>query len=92
MAALSDPRAFLSGQEKRAQQMKAMGIEETDINTKDVVSSDGSGAAKAKGEEEKKKGDSFFFFARNIQLVIQFVFTIQICQLIFDAFVIDQTS
>lgn len=34
MAALSDPRAFLSAQEKRAQQMKAMGIEETDI--KDV--------------------------------------------------------
>ncbi|EEB13261.1 1-phosphatidylinositol-4,5-bisphosphate phosphodiesterase, putative [Pediculus humanus corporis] len=31
MAALSDPRAFMSAQEKRAQQMKAMGIEETDI-------------------------------------------------------------
>lgn len=31
MDALSDPRAFLSAQEKRAQQMKAMGIEESDI-------------------------------------------------------------
>lgn len=33
MDALSDPRAFLSAQEKRAQQMKAMGIEESDIAT-----------------------------------------------------------
>lgn len=31
MNALSDPRAFLSAQEKRIAQMKAMGIEETDI-------------------------------------------------------------
>lgn len=31
MDALSDPRAFLSAQEKRIAQMKAMGIEETDI-------------------------------------------------------------
>lgn len=64
MAALSDPRAFLSAQEKRAQQMKAMGIEETDI--KDVpggTSSSGGNAgnaapakkgSKTKKEEEKK--------------------------------------
>ncbi len=70
MAALSDPRAFLSAQEKRAQQMKAMGIEETDI--KDVgnaagasgnggVASGGTGGAatakkgsKSKKDEEKK--------------------------------------
>ncbi|KAK7603889.1 hypothetical protein V9T40_004162 [Parthenolecanium corni] len=63
MAALSDPRAFLSAQEKRAQQMKAMGIEETDI--KDILggggaaaSAGGAGAAKkgskSKKEEEKK--------------------------------------
>jgi len=31
MDALSDPKAFLSAQEKRTQQMKAMGIEESDI-------------------------------------------------------------
>ncbi|XP_017490705.1 PREDICTED: 1-phosphatidylinositol 4,5-bisphosphate phosphodiesterase-like, partial [Rhagoletis zephyria] len=31
MDALSDPRAFISAQEKRIDQMKAMGIEETDI-------------------------------------------------------------
>ncbi|CAH0387583.1 unnamed protein product [Bemisia tabaci] len=63
MAALSDPRAFLSAQEKRAQQMKAMGIEETDINTKDIVAGGGDGAAagggkkgsKNKKNEEKKK-------------------------------------
>lgn len=36
MDALSDPRAFLSAQEKRAQQMKAMGIEESDINSTNV--------------------------------------------------------
>ncbi|KAI5699465.1 hypothetical protein M8J75_003445 [Diaphorina citri] len=44
MAALSDPRAFLSAQEKRAQQMKAMGIEEADISTKDVVEGKSGGA------------------------------------------------
>lgn len=57
MAALSDPRAFLSGQEKRAQQMKAMGIEETDI--KDVPGGGGAaasagGAGGAKKDDEKK--------------------------------------
>ena len=31
MDALCDPRAFMSAQEKRAEQMKAMGIEEGDI-------------------------------------------------------------
>lgn len=65
MAALSDPRAFLSAQEKRAQQMKAMGIEETDINTKDLQIDDASGkkgskTAKAKPEEEKKVEDLKF--------------------------------
>lgn len=65
MAALSDPRAFLSAQEKRTAQMQAMGIEETDINTKDLVlgggakkgsksGAKGGGAAKA---EEKKEGE-----------------------------------
>ncbi|XP_067011933.2 1-phosphatidylinositol 4,5-bisphosphate phosphodiesterase [Anabrus simplex] len=70
MAALSDPRAFLSAQEKRAQQMKAMGIEETDINTKDLQLGTGdnkkagsksakSGAAGAKADEEKKEDLKF---------------------------------
>uniref|UniRef100_A0A1B6DJU1 1-phosphatidylinositol 4,5-bisphosphate phosphodiesterase n=2 Tax=Clastoptera arizonana TaxID=38151 RepID=A0A1B6DJU1_9HEMI len=61
MAALSDPRAFLSAQEKRTEQMKAMGIEETDINTKDLqlgsettTHKKGSKTAKSKPEEEKK--------------------------------------
>uniref|UniRef100_A0A0A9ZBZ6 Phosphoinositide phospholipase C n=1 Tax=Lygus hesperus TaxID=30085 RepID=A0A0A9ZBZ6_LYGHE len=57
MAALSDPRAFLSGQEKRAAQMKAMGIEETDVNTKDVVSGEGG---KKGGKEEEKKDELVF--------------------------------
>lgn len=60
MAALSDPRAFMSAQEKRAQQMKAMGIEETDINTKDIKEGDSGGAgggkkgSKTEKKEEKK--------------------------------------
>ena len=44
MDALCDPRAFLSAQEKRAEQLKALGIEETDIS-KDVIQSKGTGAA-----------------------------------------------
>ncbi len=39
MDALSDPRAFLSAQEKRAEQMKALGIQENDIDTSNVVTS-----------------------------------------------------
>lgn len=60
MAALSDPRAFLSAQEKRTQQMKAMGIEETDINTQGLATSSGDGAKKATKEEEKKAEDLQF--------------------------------
>lgn len=47
MDALSDPRAFLSAQEKREQQMKAMGIEASDIDTKALKG--GKGGAKAGG-------------------------------------------
>ena len=56
MDALSDPRAFLSGQEKRAEQMKAMGIEEADIQAVKDSGSDNAKAAKdgAKKEEPKK--------------------------------------
>ncbi|XP_042870429.1 1-phosphatidylinositol 4,5-bisphosphate phosphodiesterase-like isoform X3 [Penaeus japonicus] len=64
MDALSDPRAFLSAQEKREQQMKAMGIEASDIDTKALKGGKGgakpaggagkpaAGAAGAKKEEE----------------------------------------
>lgn len=45
MDALSDPRAFLSAQEKREQQMAAMGIEAADINTKDLKGGKSGGAA-----------------------------------------------
>ena len=37
MDALSDPRGYLSNQEKRAEQLKAMGIEESDISTEGVI-------------------------------------------------------
>lgn len=51
MDALSDPRAFLSAQEKRMAQMKAMGIEETDIQPAAAL-------VTKKQEEEKKAEDS----------------------------------
>ncbi|BET01285.1 phospholipase C [Nesidiocoris tenuis] len=57
MAALSDPRAFLSGQEKRAAQMKSMGIEETDANAKDGAGGDSG----AKGSKEPEKKDEIIF-------------------------------
>ncbi|XP_047099510.1 1-phosphatidylinositol 4,5-bisphosphate phosphodiesterase isoform X3 [Schistocerca piceifrons] len=58
MAALSDPRAFLSAQEKRAQQMKAMGIEETDISTQGIVGgeSGGGGGGGGGGKKPSKSG------------------------------------
>lgn len=52
MDALSDPRAFLSAQEKRMAQMKAMGIEETDIQTANIAIMD------KKREDEKKAEES----------------------------------
>ena len=66
MDALCDPRAFLSAQEKRAEQLKALGIEENDISG-DVIESkggdkkggDGKGGdakAGAGGKKEEKKG------------------------------------
>ena len=37
MDALSDPRAYLSAQEKRAEQLLKVGIEGSDINEKDII-------------------------------------------------------
>ncbi|XP_047485673.1 1-phosphatidylinositol 4,5-bisphosphate phosphodiesterase-like [Penaeus chinensis] len=54
MDALSDPRAFLSAQEKREQQMKAMGIEASDIDTKALKG--GKGGAKPGGAGGKPAG------------------------------------
>lgn len=57
MAALSDPRAFLSAQEKRNDQLKQMGIEETDIqNIPGVPASGGGGAKNEKKGSKTKKG------------------------------------
>ena len=38
MDALSDPRAFASAQEKRAEQLKSLGIEESEIGTNVIES------------------------------------------------------
>ena len=53
MDALSDPRAFLSAQEKRLVQMKAMGIEETDIQTATAAA-----LVTKRQEEERRAEDS----------------------------------
>jgi hypothetical protein len=55
MAALSDPRAFISAQEKRNQQLKAMGIEETDIKDP-LLGVDGNSVAGAGGKKGSKTG------------------------------------
>jgi phosphatidylinositol phospholipase C beta len=55
MAALSDPRAFISAQEKRNQQLKAMGIEEPDIKDP-LVGVDGNSTAGAGGKKGSKTG------------------------------------
>ena len=54
MDALSDPRAYLSAQEKRTEQLKAIGVDENDINTNDVIATkkttgSGSGSSRAGG-------------------------------------------
>ncbi len=67
MDALCDPRAFLSAQEKRAEQMKALGIEEADISDNVIQSKKeqaggagtggaGAGDKKEDGKNVEKKG------------------------------------
>ena len=61
MDALCDPRAFLSAQEKRTEQLKALGIEENDISGDVIQSKGGDGKGDAKGgaggkKQEEKKG------------------------------------
>jgi len=67
MDALSDPRAFASAQEKRAEQLKSLGIEESEIGT-NVIESKGKKAAGGgkpgaggKKEEEKPKKEEIKF-------------------------------
>ena len=66
MDALSDPRAFMSAQEKRENQMKAMGIEAADINTKDIKIVSKGGKDKGGGGETKKeeKGKSSYLLCK----------------------------
>ncbi len=56
MDALCDPRAFLSAQEKRAEQLKALGIEEADISENVIESKKGEGGDKAKPGDDKAGG------------------------------------
>jgi len=87
MDALSDPRAFLSAQDKRAEQMKAMGIEESDISTKDLQTGNSiangpgsslSGAKPSQGVrfEEQLKGKAPSF--PSIQFVQHKVFIMSV--------------
>ena len=65
MDALSDPRAFASAQEKRAEQLKSLGIEESEIGTNVIESKKkpgaGGKAAPGKKEEEKPKKEEIKF-------------------------------
>ena len=61
MDALSDPRAFASAQEKRAEQLKSLGIEESEIGTNVIESKKKSGAAGAKKEDDKPKKEEIKF-------------------------------
>ena len=54
MDALSDPRAFMSAQEKRENQMKAMGIEAADLNAADVKVIQ-KGEKKTQQQEDKRR-------------------------------------
>ena len=56
MDALCDPRAFLSAQEKRGEQLKALGIEEADLDTSHVIQSKGDGAGGKGGDGKGKDG------------------------------------
>ena len=59
MDALSDPRAFASAQEKRAEQLKSLGIEESEIGT-NVIESKGKkpagGGKPGAGQRIRRKG------------------------------------
>ena len=67
MDALSDPRAFASAQEKRADQLKSLGIEESEIGTNVIESKGkkpaggGKPGAGGKKEEEKPKKEEIKF-------------------------------
>ena len=65
MDALSDPRAFASAQEKRAEQLKSLGIEESEIGTNVIESKKKPGAAGKAGagkkEDEKPKREEIKF-------------------------------
>lgn len=82
MAALSDPRAFLSAQEKRAKQLQDLGIDEMDIkdvlaNAGAATSAGGAGAAK-KGsktkKEEEKKGKALLLVSAFWKFVVLIYF------------------
>ena len=49
MEALSDPRKFLSNQDKRAEQLKAIGIDESDINTTGIIMNSTGGSSNDSG-------------------------------------------
>ena len=65
MDALCDPRAFLSAQEKRAEQLKALGIEETDISS-DVIESKGKDEKAGDGKGKDGKPDEIQISPKSI--------------------------
>ncbi len=58
MDALCDPRAFLSAQEKRAEQLKALGIEEADISDNVIQSKKDQPGGGKEGDKADKKDEA----------------------------------
>lgn len=84
MDALSDPRAFLSAQEKRLVQMRAMGVEDADLVPSSGGDSSVTGPPSGGGSAGAKRFAlaihmpqysgflSFFFFNFNFKFFLQF--------------------
>ncbi len=60
MDALSDPRAFMSGQQKRDDQMKSLGIEESDASKAALAGAGKTPGNKLVDQTEEKRGSSTF--------------------------------
>ena len=70
MDALSDPRAFLSAQEKRAEQLKALGIAESDIGT-DIIEGVPKKLPAAAPKKVVEKQEEFKFESINVETLKQ---------------------
>ena len=73
--ALTDPRAYVSAQEKRAEMLKAIGVDESDISTEVIVGKGGATNKKnamsgimgmAPGKKPEERGNKLFLWVKEI--------------------------